>query len=262
MRDAHRLSANDAEQLERLCAEISRPPPAWERVAVVVGYGIGILTVIVVALGALVGAIGGLLVSAKLDAGETMTKVLVGLGVLVCGLVSVPLAGEWLIAFATQLDAAKALDGVLAARAHVASDLGVAGVLYVLGVVPIAVAWRTSQSISKLETLQARLAAQPPVTPDGVAKCRRCGAPLDVRPGALGTRCIYCSADNLLSVPDAVAKKKKDDARAIDLEVQAEVTAWAQTKAKDRRTMWLLLAAGLLLAPLLCAGGWLLHRAR
>ena len=78
--------------------------------------------------------------------------------------------------------------------------------------------------------------------------------------GVPQTRCIYCGADNLLSVPAAFANKKKEDAKAIDLQVQAAVEQRRATKRDDRNTMLALLVAGPLLAPLVCAGGWLLHK--
>lgn len=226
----------------------------------VLGYAIGGITLVVIAIGAVVGLIGGFVVADKLGGGDTIAKIVIGIGVAVCGFVSVPFVGEWFIAYVTtQLDSAAAADALGSAHMLWRSDLTVAGVLYFLGVVPVAIAWRTSQSISNLEELQAKLAAQPPATPDGVSACRSCGAPLDVRPGALATRCIYCDAENLLTVPDAYAAKKSEDAKAIDLQVQAAVKKREETKAEDRTTMWTMLGAGLLLAPLVLAGGWLLH---
>lgn len=259
MRDAHRLSANDAAHLDALCRDISRPPATWERVAVWVGYGVGILTLVVLAIGALVGAIGGAIVGDKLGAGETVTKIAAGVGLVLCGVVSIPYVGEASIAWLT-LDPDAASQAVATAQMNVGSDLAIAGALYFLGVVPIALAWRTSQTISGLDALQAKLSAQPAATPGGASSCRRCGAPLDVHPGALATRCIYCSADNLVSVPSAYAAKRKEDATAINLQVQAAAAANEKTKSGDRRTMWALLASGLLLAPLLCAAGWLMHK--
>lgn len=258
MRDAHRLSAADAAQVRALYADISRPPPTWERVAVVLGYAVGGVTLVVLALGAIIGAVGGLVVADKLDAGDTVMKAFAAIGAVLVGFVSVPFVGEWVIGFVVHFDADAAMGVVTSAKAFLSGDLTVAAVLYFLGVVPTALAWRTSQSISGLEELQAKLAAQPATTAKG-ASCRRCGAPLDVEPGALGTRCLYCGADNLLQVPRDVAAKKKADATAIDAQVQAAAAAYDDTKRADRATMWLLLGAGLLLAPLLCVAGWVLH---
>lgn len=260
LREAHRLSASDAAQLDALCKDISRPPAMWERVAMVIGYAIGGITLVVMAVGAIVGLVGGFVVADKLGGGDTVAKIVIGIGVVVCGFLSVPFVGEYVIAFVTtQLDSAAATDALGGARMLWRSDLAVAGVLYFLGVVPVALAWRTSQSISHLQELQSKLAAQPPASPDGVSRCRSCGAPLDARPGALATRCIYCDAENLLTVPDAYAAKKNEDARAIDVQVQAAIAKRDATRAEDRATMWTMLGAGLLLAPLVLAGGWLLH---
>ncbi len=258
LRDAHRMSAADAAQLDERSAQISRPPAAWERVAIVVGYGIGITTVVILAIGALVGAIGGAIAGDKM--GDTMTKILAGLGAIVCGFVSVPFAGEWVIAFLGHFDFDAASTVVMGARTHLSADLTVAAVLYFLGIAPIALAWRTSQKISGLEDLQARLSAKPPATAGGTSSCRRCGAPLDVKPGALATRCGYCGADNLLTVPHAYAKKKKDEASELDVQVRAAVDTFQRTKRDDRQTMWLLLAGGTLVAPLLCVSGWVMHK--
>ncbi|MEO8876833.1 MAG: hypothetical protein ABI461_14665 [Polyangiaceae bacterium] len=38
------------------------------------------------------------------------------------------------------------------------------------------------------------------------------------------------------------------------------IAANEKTKSDDRGTMWTLLAAGPLLAPLLCAAAWLMHK--
>jgi LSD1 subclass zinc finger protein len=51
------------------------------------------------------------------------------------------------------------------------------------------------------KTLQGSLAARAPQRPGFPATCRMCGAALDVPPGALGVRCAYCQADNLVAVP-------------------------------------------------------------
>lgn len=259
LRDAHRLSANDAAQLDALYAEVSRPPATWERVAVVVGYTVGIVTLVVMAIGAIIGAIGGAIVGDKAGS-ETLTKILMCLGALVVGFVSVPFAGEWVVAFVTSFDSETATAIATAPKMHVSTDLGVAAALYFLGVLPIALAWRTSQKISGLEELQQKLSAAPPATDGSARACRSCGAPLDVKPGALGTRCVYCGADNLLMVPRADAKKKEEDAKGVDKEVQAAAASFEATKRDDRATMWFLLGAGLLLAPLLCAMGWVLHK--
>ncbi|MBX3217407.1 MAG: hypothetical protein KF850_35580 [Labilithrix sp.] len=73
--------------------------------------------------------------------------------------------------------------------------------------------------------LQAALACKPPETEGGTARCRWCEAPLEVAAGALGVRCSHCSADNLLQIPPAWAR------RAEKLEAELRLSAKA---ARDR----------------------------
>lgn len=67
--------------------------------------------------------------------------------------------------------------------------------------------------------LQAMLAAKPPETEGGPARCRQCSAPLDVTPGALGARCPYCGADNLVVLPPEWIAKAKSMASELRLTV-------------------------------------------
>jgi LSD1 subclass zinc finger protein len=46
----------------------------------------------------------------------------------------------------------------------------------------------------------------------GHGECRVCGAALDLPPGALGARCVYCQADNLVAPTEAEARKARDGA--------------------------------------------------
>lgn len=89
----------------------------------------------------------------------------------------------------------------------------------VLGLFPI---WlngylHTAGEIRK--TLQQSLAARAPERPGFPSTCRLCGAALDVLPGALGVRCAYCQADNLVALPAALVAtagaRQKDFHRSI-----------------------------------------------
>jgi LSD1 subclass zinc finger protein len=86
---------------------------------------------------------------------------------------------------------------------------GTAYVVFAIGMVALVLfpMWlsgylRTSGEIRK--TLQASLAARAPERPGFPSTCRACGAALDVPPGALGVRCAYCRADNLVALPAAI----------------------------------------------------------
>jgi hypothetical protein len=260
LRDASRISANDAAQLETLAADISRPTPAFKRVAIVLGYGIGILTLIIFGIGALIGAVLGVIGAAKVDAGEKVGLAIIVMASVACGLMSIPFVGEWIVGFATLQTTDAALDLATGGDVQWPIDASVGGILYVMSVVPIAIAWRTSESVSSVKDLQAKLAAAPPQTPGGACGCRTCGAALDVRPGALAARCIYCGTENLVAVPEAFAAKKKEDAGAINKQVREAVAKHDENRRSDRAAMWTMIALGPLLVPLLCGAGWLLHK--
>jgi len=79
--------------------------------------------------------------------------------------------------------------------------------------------------------LQAALAAKPPETPGGPARCRQCSAPIEVPTGAFGVRCPYCGADNLTQVPTGWANR----ANKIAADVQMSVGTAREHAALGRR---------------------------
>lgn len=260
LRDAARMSQTDAAQLDALYADVSRPPSLLQRVAIVVGYGLGVLTLLVFGIGALIGAVLGFLGAAKLEVKDELALGIIVLVAVVCGVMSVPFVGEWIVGFATFRTTDAALDLATGGEVQWPIDAAVAGILYFFSVVPIAIAWRTSENVSAVKELQSKLAAQPPSTPGGACGCRTCGAALTVRPGALGARCIYCGTDNLVAVPEAHAAERKADAGEISKQVRAAVASHEKNRRSDRATMWWMVALGPLLLPLLCGAGWLLHQ--
>lgn len=257
LREARRLSAEDARALDGLVADVSRPPPAWKRVAVVVGYGVGITTLVIFAIGLIVGVVVGFLGAAKVELGETVGMIIIALCATVFGLVSVPFVGELLVVSVQNGDWDLGVQVASGAVPRLDIDIAVGVVLYLFSVVPIAIAWRTQMSLKKVEELKLRLAAAPAV--NGARGCRACGAPLDVPAGALAARCVYCSTDNLVSVEGRVAEKQKARARQVHLGVKEVLAEHARLAREDRRTMWQLLLAGPLLTPVVCLGGVLLH---
>src|SRR6185295_18250008 len=91
----------------------------------------------------------------------------------------------------------------LARRLHTdwADALGGAGsyallglALYLVLAVPLLLGDFASSFESVREALQRILAAKPPRMPGGPSECRRCGAALEVRPGELHARCLYCAS--------------------------------------------------------------------
>ena len=63
--------------------------------------------------------------------------------------------------------------------------------------------FKLSDVTEALGDQQALVAADPPREAGGARRCRSCAAPLDVPPGAIGVRCAYCRAENLVSLPAA-----------------------------------------------------------
>jgi hypothetical protein len=257
LRGARRLSAQAAKELDELSAEVARPPAAWKKVAIVVGYAVGGVTLFVLAIGAIVGVIAGIIGAAKADAGDAIGAIIVGICTLVCGLVSVPLVGELLV-FTYQhggFDAAQRL--VLTEATNFDIDLYVGGVLYLFAVVPIALAYTTSVKLKGLTELRAELTAT--TLKAGVAGCRSCGAPLDVAEGAIATRCIYCGTESLVNVGNKVAAKARGKAQKLHGSVQEAIAQLTAAREDDRKTMWAMLLLGPLLLPFVALGGFFLH---
>lgn len=260
LRDARRMSQDDAAKLQALAAEVSRPAPAWQRTAMIVGFVVGGVTAAVMALGAIIGGIAGAIAGDQLDLGDSVAKLFAIVGAVVVGIVSVPFAGEWVAALASLHHTAAATAIVTSPAMAYHYDLVAAAVLYLLGVVPIALAIRTKGNLDGITELQGRLAAQPSASPGGGMCCRHCGAALDLPRGALVSRCLYCGADNLLAVPAELASAHKDQAKELDAEVQSAVDKRARERRGDRSTMWGLMLLGLLLVPYLCLAGYVLHK--
>lgn len=257
LRGAKKLSAQAAKELDALSAEIARPPAAWKKVAIVVGYVVGGITLFVLAIGAIVGVIAGFIGAAKADAGDSIGAIIIGICTLVCGLVSVPLVGELLV-FTYQhggFDAAQRL--VLTDATNFDIDLYVGGVLYLFAVVPIALAYTTQVKIKGLEELRGELTAT--TLKAGVAGCRSCGAPLDVAEGAIAARCIYCGTESLVNVGTRVAAKARGKAQKLAGSVQEAMAQLTKAREDDRQAMWAMLVLGPLLLPFVALGGFLLH---
>jgi hypothetical protein len=99
------------------------------------------------------------------------------------------------------------------------------------------------ERIDARRDLQAMLAAKPPLTSGGASRCRQCAAPLEVTAGALGTRCDFCGADNLLVLPPAwIARARKSN---VELRLTMKL-ARERAQAGQRR----MLSAALWRAPL------------
>lgn len=257
-RDARRLSAEDAKTLDELCAEVTRPDPAWKRASIIVGYGVGGFTLVVLAIGALVGAVAGLWAAANVKAEGAVAYVLVGLCTLIFGLISVPLVGEYCF-FLVRLGSFDLASRMAFAGINQLNvDLGVGAILYLFSVVPIAIARKTQLNLASLEALRGKLSAQPALK-GGVLGCRACGAPLTVSDGAVAARCLYCATESLVQVSRSTVKQQQQATRSVRLGLREALAERAAALAADRKQMVVMLVGGPFIAPLVCLGGILLH---
>jgi hypothetical protein len=108
--------------------------------------------------------------------------------------------------------------------------------------------------------LQAALAAKHPPHPGGPSACRRCGGPLTVEGEALGVRCVYCGADNLVALPPAWVDHIKGHAAQIGAEItHANAEFVAQQKKLRRSILWrvtpVVLFLGIMLVVAIASGG-------
>ena len=84
--------------------------------------------------------------------------------------------------------------------------------------------WRNATGSAR-NRLSASLAARPTRLPGAASTCRQCGAPLSVPPDALGARCDYCGADNLVRLPPEFVKRWARDDLARHAHVVSAVEA-------------------------------------
>jgi hypothetical protein len=108
--------------------------------------------------------------------------------------------------------------------------------------------------------LQAALAAGRPAHAGGPSTCRRCGGPLSVDGDALGVRCVYCGADNLVALPVAWVDHIKEHAAQIDAEITHANAELVARQKRLRRSLLLrvtpvLLFVGTMLIVTVASGG-------
>ncbi len=143
-----------------------------------------------------------------------------------------------------------------------------AGTLFVLGVaayvvvsLPLAL-FRFAESFAKVrQRLQACLAAKPPRAQGGPSECRQCGAALSVTAGALGARCLYCKADNLLALPASWVAHVIDQTKTFHLHVESAVEEEHSCRSEASSHSRTILFGSLALPIVLGGLGWLFQAA-
>jgi hypothetical protein len=104
-----------------------------------------------------------------------------------------------------------------------------------------------------LRGLQSALAARPPSLPGGPSTCRVCGAPLTVPDDALGVRCIYCKADNLVALPPGWTGAVEHGTAAVAKEIEIADASYQAEKRRLRRQLWYYLGVAALALAVLVA---------
>lgn len=121
--------------------------------------------------------------------------------------------------------------------AHVASPVTgwLLNIGFVAAIVVGVLVWSLfGERVDARRDLQAALACKPPETTGGRARCRSCEAPLDVAAGALGARCDYCGADNLLHIPPSWARR----AAKLEIQLRLNTKTAREREAVGRRRVW------------------------
>jgi hypothetical protein len=104
--------------------------------------------------------------------------------------------------------------------------------------------WSHKRVVSR-RGLQAALAAKPPHAPGGPALCRNCGSALSVAEDALGARCDFCAADNLVKLPPDLVARASRLAKTLSTEKNAAVVAEADARSSLRSSLfWRLFFGG------------------
>jgi len=110
-------------------------------------------------------------------------------------------------------------------------------VLLAFAFVPRALGIYANRRAGGRRVLLAGLAAQPPKLQGGPAGCRECGAPLDVPPGAMVARCVYCGADSAVHVRTRFLARARSAARATVHTIDDAAAIDHRERAETRRTL-------------------------
>jgi LSD1 subclass zinc finger protein len=128
------------------------------------------------------------------------------------------------------------------------SMISIGGTVASIAIGVLLAGWSHKRTVSK-RGLQAAMLASAPHAPGGPALCRNCGAALGVPEGALGVRCDYCHADNLVQLPREVIARTAKVVTTLSTERNAALTADAKARAELRWSLfWRLLIGGSLTA--------------
>jgi LSD1 subclass zinc finger protein len=109
--------------------------------------------------------------------------------------------------------------------------------LFVLAFVPRSLGIYANRRAGGRRMLLAGLAAEPPKLPGGPARCRQCGAPLDVPPGATVVRCAYCRADSAVRILTPFLESARQSARGILRTIDDATALDRRERSETRRAL-------------------------
>lgn len=156
-----------------------------------------------------------------------------------------------------RVDAIAAVLVLLLPAAAVATWIGLAveppGLprLFALAIVPAllpgtAISVWSASVHATIVRFQLALSCEPPERAGGPSRCRQCGAPLALEPGAISAHCAYCGTDSLTDHVAAAARRLQTALRA---ELRTLGDAIVALRVRRR-----LLVAGAAIAVLLLGG--------
>ena len=142
---------------------------------------------------------------------------------------------------------AAAASGCVAIAGHPISIVS----LFVLAIVPALLPgtalWVWSAAVhATIVRFQLALACDPPAREGGPARCRHCGAPLELAAGAISAHCAYCGTDSLIDHAAEAARRLGTKLRG---ELRTLADAIAALRVRRR-----LLVGGVAVATLLLGG--------
>jgi hypothetical protein len=227
MRAAGRVDAAEHARAAKLAAALARPPGFFVRLWSVAAVVTALISILVLAVWIVVGVVmcAGMLLSIDLDS----FYLAIGMGLVL----AIPLTyNELLHGLARGLgtDWADAWGG---AGSYALLGLG----FYLVLAMPMIIGAFADSFETVRTKLRTILAAKPPRAPGGAAECRLCGAALELAPGELHQRCVYCRADNLLDLPDKLVDKASEHAATDHRDVES---AFAAERKARRGGLWTL----------------------
>jgi DNA-directed RNA polymerase subunit RPC12/RpoP len=110
-------------------------------------------------------------------------------------------------------------------------------VMFLFAFLPRSIGIYANRRAGGRQLLVAGLAAKPPRHPGGPAGCRQCGAPLEVPPGAIVARCVYCGADSAVLVRTPLLARARRAVRAATHTVEEAAALDRRERAETRGTL-------------------------